>query len=783
VSAAPLRLVTGDDHGRGTGFSFGLDLSCYGRRLSLTGAETTALALLGTDGLRRSRARGAIRDDSSWSALARLARPLDDALGTLHHNDSPLHRQAAADAAALVLARCAAVGRSWWSWTPADWRELIGGNATLFRAAIPWRASTTVRPFVIALAYLLGGFDQFHTIGMFDRLYLAELVFGPSIVDDTLAKVASLLGSWGYRGHNGTGRPLPGAFSQFLLLNRSPLMADLTSEAFDRLREHPSLLTTHHRHALFGLQRAAAAAGHCHPPVRYGSYHMDNLDGVDPAWAQWVERWHTTSTLTPRVRSITRCIMAKAGRWLAAEHPDITEPGQWTRATCAAWLAAVDRMRVGDYVWRTDALADRAGTPIAPRTKVHHLTVSRMFFRDCQEWEWIPRRFNPSAALAASRSITALIGTDPRVIADDVWAKLLWAGLNLAPADFPASSAGSYYPMELVRAVTLTWLFAGLRSDEIHRLRVGCIRWQHNGIPVSGDSPNVLAADAVCLLDIPVHKTGTAFTKPVDPLLGQAIEAWQALRPAQPTTIDRKTGEHVDMLFAVRAHPVARNYINRTIIPALCRKAGVPDTDVRGKITSHRARSTIATQLYNAKEPMTLFELQAWLGHGTPTTTQHYAKITPNTLAQAYSDAGYFARNVRTIEVLVDRDAVTTGAAAAGQPWQHYDLGHGYCGYSFFEQCPHRMACARCDFYTPKDSTKAQLLEAKDNLQHMLASIPLTDDERAAVDDGQTALEALIGRLADIPTPAGQTPNQLGLPPTATLLPVIDVRQRRLDQL
>ncbi|MCI0686383.1 MAG: hypothetical protein L0Y54_03965, partial [Sporichthyaceae bacterium] len=62
-----------------------------------------------------------------------------------------------------------------------------------------------------------------------------------------------------------------------------------------------------------------------------------------------------------------------------------------------------------------------------------------------------------------------------------------------------------------------------------------------------------------------------------------------------------------------------------------------------------------------------------------------------------HTSAGYFARNVRTIEVLVDRDAVTTGAAIDGQPWQHYDLGHGYCGYSFFEQCPHRMACARCD--------------------------------------------------------------------------------------
>jgi hypothetical protein len=255
--------------------------------------------------------------------------------------------------------------------------------------------------------------------------------------------------------------------------------------------------------------------------------------------------------------------------------------------------------------------------------------------------------------------------------------------------------------------------------------------------------------------------------------VGKAIEAWEAARPRQPKMLDHKTGEHVDLLFTMRARRVAKTYINGTIIPSLCRKAGVPTADVRGNITSHRARSTIASQLYNAKEPMTLFELQAWLGHSSPEATRHYAKITPNTLARAYDDAGYFARNVRTIEVLVDRDAVASGAAAAGEPRQYYDLGHGYCTYTFFEQCQHRMACAKCDFYTPKDSSKALLLEAKDNLQRMLGAIPLTDDEKAAVDDGQAALDKLLAQLADIPTPAGPTPRQIGVPPAATLLPVV----------
>jgi hypothetical protein len=43
----------------------------------------------------------------------------------------------------------------------------------------------------------------------------------------------------------------------------------------------------------------------------------------------------------------------------------------------------------------------------------------------------------------------------------------------------------------------------------------------------------------------------------------------------------------------------------------------------------------------------------------------------------------------------------------------YFDLGHRHCTHSFFEQCPHRIARARCDFYVPKDSTTAQLLQAR----------------------------------------------------------------------
>jgi integrase len=304
-------------------------------------------------------------------------------------------------------------------------------------------------------------------------------------------------------------------------------------------------------------------------------------------------------------------------------------------------------------------------------------------------------------------------------------AKLLWAGLTVTEEDLPRASyhrsfqgtvvteqRGSWYPLEMFRAMVMVWLFTGLRKNEFSRLRVGCIRWQREDMVVSWTG-ETLPKDAVCFLGVPVNKTGTAFTKPVDRCVGEAIAIWEHIRPVQPPAFDAKTGEVVNYLFSCRGRRVSPDYINHTIIPVLCRRAGVPEQDARGQITSHRARSTIATQLLNAKEPLSLFELKEWLGHRSPESTQQYAKISPTKLAKAYVDAGYFGRNVRTIEVLIDQDVVKSGAAATGEPWRFYDLGHGYCTYDFFDQCPHRMACAKCAFYRPKGSNQHRCLKPK----------------------------------------------------------------------
>ncbi len=505
-------------------------------------AEARAVSDLGVRNLRRLQ----YHDPSApgWRVIARLLGPLEEVNAAPDSPSTPHRRRAMLDVVAVLLTRCAQSGRTFWGWTEEEWFHLLGRTQA-----------------------------EFHRLGSFQRLTLAWRIFGRDRVNAEIARLRAVLGTWGYRLGAEEDSLLPMVACQLFLLNRSHHLEDLNTALFDRVRRD-GLLEGSRLNTLHAMQRAVAELGFCDPPRSGTGRHSARATGGAPVWEQWADRWHATSTLTPRVRGAVRSNLLKVGRWNAAEHPDAADPAHWTRQTCASWIDALDRMNVGDYVQRTVGLADRLGKPLEAPSKAGQITALRTFFRDCQEWEWLPRRFDPLRALAIPRSITALLGPDPRVIADEVWAKLLWAGLNLEPVDLPQTRAGHFYPFELVRAVTLTWLFSGQRSTEIARLRVGFVRWQHDGAPIPGDSQQVLARDAACLLDVPAHKTGTAFTKPVDPILGQAVDAWQAVRPDQPKLTDRRTGELVDPLFAVRARRVSTSYINNTVIPMLCRNVG-----------------------------------------------------------------------------------------------------------------------------------------------------------------------------------------------------------------
>ena len=163
--------------------------------------------------------------------------------------------------------------------------------------------------------------------------------------------------------------------------------------------------------------------------------------------------------------------------------------------------------------------------------------------------------------------------------------------------------------------------------------------------------------------------------------------------------------------------------------------AGIPRADERGAITSHRARATLATLLYNAPEGLSLFELMQWLGHTNPASTQQYVRVKPTKLAASYTKAEH---NSRLMEALVD-----TKAEANGEVNIYYVLGeHGLCGNPDWASCLYRMACIKCPFFIPRDC--ALLIQSRKTVKRFMEIVELTDEELAAVQDDYDKLEEAV---------------------------------------
>lgn len=152
--------------------------------------------------------------------------------------------------------------------------------------------------------------------------------------------------------------------------------------------------------------------------------------------------------------------------------------------------------------------------------------------------------------------------------------------------------------------------------------------------------------------------------------------------------------------------------------------------------------------------------MKEYLGHKHLSSTQNYLLVNPTKLASKVVKARYLEQNLATIEVLLDQEAVVSGTSSRGEVWKYYDLGHGFCMNPFWASCAHRMACARCPFYRPKTASMEQIIEGKANLMWMLEFVSLTEDEKLLVTEGIDLRQALLEKLADVPTPAGPTPRE-----------------------
>jgi integrase len=702
----------------------------------------------------------------SRSILHRLLQPLEDTLRRLCASQRQKVLSDAYDAKRIMLLEMHRRQKTFWDWSIEQWCECVGPTWKAFsqRYGRRGRGGNGGRVLLPTFVYLLCPHLPIDPLFQcIEIVPFAQKILGKEAIDVAVLQLLTVLHGWGYR-QKDIG-PLKTCISYLLLQNRSLSLDDLTLELLETVAQQSTVYSV--QRTLFQVSRALFALRIIERPLPLPNARPESSgsDGcLSNDWLAWCERWRKQSP--QQKKRATYYQLLKVGRWLKVHHPEVTHPAQWTYELAAEFVGAVNEMKVGEWIDNENACisAYRVGNPLSPRAKNSLLFALQTLLRDCQEWNWIPVQLNPHRALQAPRSLRNLLGPNPRVIEKELWAKILWAAMNLQAEDLPVARKQNMtptYPLEMVRAIAIVWCFAALRCDEIMRLRVGCIRWQYEDVMVP-ETGEILPKDAVCFLDIPVNKTMTAYTKAVHPLVGKWIKAWQQARPReQLRAVDKKTSELVQFLFSYRGKRISSSYINRVLIPMLCRKAGVPEQDGRGRITSHRARATIASMLYNAREPLSLYELKEYLGHKHLSSTQSYVLVDPTKLASRVAKTGYLEQNMATVEVLLDQDAVMSGAAARGEVWKYYDLGHGYCTNTFWAECKHRMACARCPFYRPKTSTMGQLVEGKANLIRMLEFVRLTEEEKLLVTEGIDLHQALIEKLADVPTPAGPTRREL----------------------
>ncbi|MEN4891350.1 tyrosine-type recombinase/integrase [Erwinia billingiae] len=625
-----------------------------------------------------------------------------------------------------MLAEMADAGQPCWQWNEDRWISLF----EKYRSG---------KPLMMAFAYHLGPFTFPLKIPHGDLFTLyASAIYGSMMFNHQLNRLALTLISLGYSQHKQDKR-ISHTLGLLMLLNNNPRLEAMTTELLWQAQKYQEERIARH---VGKISHGLAALGIIASPLRmrnYNEWRERPVDNISQEWTMWCRRWRETSVLRPRSRETQYSYILRCGLWLAREHPEVKNPTDWSVEICASFIAAVGRLKVDELSLGTPCgrrRSKRSGEPLKPHSRSHFIYAMRRFMIDFENWGWGRLKFSPARHLSTPDTPMFREGVNPRVIDDPVWLKLIWASLNIRQEDLLSEI---HYPLAMLQTLAVIWTHAGLRQNELLRLTTNCVTPQSDDI--IREDGSIVSAGTLCYLNVPAGKTSKAFVKPVSVIIKKYVDIWLNLRPADQAKLnDERTGERVSYLFQYRGKLMGGSVINRTVIPILCARAGLPVEDSGGTITSHRGRASAVTALASVPQGMSLYELMQWAGHTSPQSTMHYLRIRPTQLAASFVKADRIAHMV---SVLIDHDP--EGVTLTG-PATYYDLGDSYCTNPFWSSCPHRMACIGCDFNLLKDSARGLLLESKTSIRRYLEEVPLTPDEKAIVEQDAEKIDQALMR-------------------------------------
>lgn len=711
--------------------------------------------------------------------LARLARPIADVFHLRHGERS---QEVLREVQCFFRRQMFFTGKTLWEWSPQEWFDLICPTASAFQQRYGKRSITHIT--LLDAAYLLGGITDLRPVGIGQEVSEAAWTyFGREFVTaqcDTVVHLVTGKQGAGYGKGITSQRKLLQCLSMLFLLNRSPYLEELTEDLLVSVASMSDVMRWSSEkvaHALHCLHLLPSSLPEVFAPLpRFES------DGMAGEWYAWCLAWYQQAVdLSPAIRRRYTWNLLAAGRWLAEHFPEIRRPEQWTeelalryRSDLCQWTAGQYSGTWGKYVLGAKDLLDH---PLRASGLHGYLISMKRFFSDLvrrphaidgQPARRITLDFVPREVFTMPAHLQKILnGTEPRDIDLHIWAKLTIAAATLAPGDLPERAV---YPLSFYRAMGLIWVTSARRPNEITRLRLHCVRqdWEPTMLSegshsredtMLGEAQGKDRADGteqspqkLSYLHIPSGKYRGPFWIWIPDYVADAIAIWQAERPTnQHKLLDRKDREYVEYLFCTRNTKVGDRFINLSLIPILCAKAGMDVTDAKGRITGHRGRSTRLTLLRS--KGVGLDDLAEYAGHADSRTIRRYARQNPLQLHRIIQDADEISR---ILEGVID-----VQAAAKGLPALRWFIGYNadgepqYCANQVYHTCPHRLDCVHCGMFIGGE--KARLLHDGEDVLPITSKVPMTPVEKCVVKGDQTGAAACRSALQELPAP--ETPD------------------------
>jgi len=310
-------------------------------------------------------------------------------------------------------------------------------------------------------------------------------------------------------------------------------------------------------------------------------------------------------------------------------------------------VARIGRAHIEDFKTWQAARRGRTGKPLATITIRHQLSTVRTFFERIMEWDYDDA---PPRLFIYMSDFPALDEPLPKFLDDPTAAKFM--------------AAVAQDPNLRRRLMVELLARTGIRVGELSGL-------EDDAIVRKGDGHR---------LRIPVGKLHNDRYVPLHPMLVELIAEYKAVR-------GRSRSGH--LLERDDGRPFDRRTVHR-YVATVAKRAGV------GHVHPHQLRHTLATQSINAG--MSLEAIAALLGHRSMDMTLTYARISDETVADAYFkvteavEAQYYG--------LSSKAPVRAAASSASPVSDHRRLlANGHCTRPALLACAFESVCERCGFF------------------------------------------------------------------------------------